>query len=244
MFISWWSCDFIYMTEVSWFIWWYTVKHVYICVMCIDMHIRKWYMNLELYIEHVIYISCIHMIWWWIKKSKVTITGVMATVLHGTYRLLRSRLYVSHIRSRLLSDIYGADSMVGHIRSWPHTHDSFKGMWNYRRYIVNCSLYKRKKKLDACMHSYSSYTCCIFDWYIIYIHWIMIKRKVHVRMSTNRKYMINKHFLTLYTNRKYILYPIFSYSCFKEYYFQLFSGIVFKSKNIRTLMYIHWVATH
>ena len=51
-----------------------------------------------------------------------------------------------------LSDIYGADSMVGHIRSWPDTHDSFKGMWNYRRYTVNCSLYKRKRKRDACMH--------------------------------------------------------------------------------------------
>ena len=113
--------------------------------------------------------------WWWIKKIKVTVTGVMATVIHGTYGLLRSRLYVSHIRSRLLSDIYGADSMVGHIRSWPDTHDSFKGMWNYRRYTVNCSLYKRKRKRDACMHRYSSYTRCIHDWYVSSDLWMKVK---------------------------------------------------------------------
>ena len=130
-----------------------------------------------------------------LKKIKVTVTGVMATVIHGTYGLLRSRLYVSHIRSRLLSDIYGADSMVGHIRSWPDTHDSFKGMWNYRRYTVNCSLYKRKGKRDACMHRYSSYTRCIHNWYMS--RWFMNESKAPVRISTNRKYMINNVFLTL-----------------------------------------------
>ena len=31
------------------------------------------------------------------KKGIVTDTCVMATVIHGTYGLLRSRLYVSHI---------------------------------------------------------------------------------------------------------------------------------------------------
>ena len=165
--------------------------------------------------------------WWWIKKIKVTVTGVMATVIHGTYGLLRSRLYVSHIRSRLLSDIYGADSMVGHIRSWPDTHDSFKGMWNYRRYTVNCSLYKRKRKRDACMHRYISYTRCIHDWYVFSELWK--NEKVHVRISTNRKYVLYSYFLTVVS---------------KNIIFQLFSGKFYKSKNIRTLMYIHWVATH
>ena len=50
-------------------------------------------------------------------------------------------------------DIYGADFIVEHIWSWPDTHDSFKGMWNYRCYTVNCSEYKKKKK-QRCMHVY------------------------------------------------------------------------------------------
>ena len=143
----------------------YMIVYNDICRYMCDVHrhaIAKVIHNLEFHIEHVICISCIHMMMM-IKKNRVTDTCVMATVIHGTYGLLRSRLYVSHIRSRLLSDIYGADSMVGHIRSWPDTHDSFKGMWNYRRYTVNCSLYKRKRKRDAYMHSYSSYSRCIHD---------------------------------------------------------------------------------
>ena len=63
-----------------------------------------------------------------------------------------------------MSDIYGADSMVGHIRSWPDTHDSFKGMWNYRRYTVNCSLYKKKgKEMHACIDTVHTHVAYMFD---------------------------------------------------------------------------------
>ena len=43
--------------------------------------------------------------------------------------------------------------MVGHRRSWPDTHDSFKGMWKHRHYTVNCLLYKKKKE-QRCMHAW------------------------------------------------------------------------------------------
>ena len=127
--------------------------------------------------------------------SVVTVTCVMATIIHGTYRLLRSRLYVSHIRSQLFSDIYRADSMVGHIRSWPDTHEYFKDMWNYMHYKVNCSLYKKKKR-HRCMHKYK---------FIHMLHTLLICVKylfVEIRIE-NIYYQ--QRFLTPDTNRKYIL---------------------------------------
>ena len=70
-----------------------------------------------------------------------------------------------------MSAIYGADfcrtytepiSMVGHRRSWLDTHDYFKGMWNYRRYTMNYSLYRKRKETErhaciAIVHTHVAY---------------------------------------------------------------------------------------
>ena len=66
MCISWWLCDYMYMTEVSWSIWddymnmlrWYTVIHVYMCdvyrhaIVKVDTWHRIAYRTCHMHIMH------------------------------------------------------------------------------------------------------------------------------------------------------------------------------------------------
>ena len=131
--------------------------------------------------------------------------------------------------------------MVGHRRSWLDTHYSLRacGITGVTQWTVH--YIKRKRNRDACMHR-CKFIYTLHTW-LIRVHWFMNERIVPVRISTNKKYMINT-FLTPCTNRKlYIITYIF---------LQLFQGILFKfffwkslqRWYIRMLMYIHWVVTH
>ena len=81
----------------------------------------------------------------------------MATIIHGTYRFITEQTICQPYTEPIpWSDIY---------ENWPDTHDSFKGMWNYRRYTVNCSLYRKRKETErhACIATVHTHVAYMID---------------------------------------------------------------------------------